>query len=43
MTAEIKKCYYESGEIFSETPYENGVKNGVKKWYYGNGEIMLEQ
>lgn len=39
MTAEIKKWYYSNGKIELETPYLNGVINGIEKWYSRTGEI----
>lgn len=31
---------YRCGEIYSDTIYENGLKNGVKKYYYKNNDII---
>lgn len=39
---EIKKEYYPNGNIKSETPYEDGKKNGIKKEYYESGKIYWE-
>ena len=37
MTVEIKKEYHDNGKLKSETPYVNGVINGVKKTYHETG------
>jgi hypothetical protein len=39
---EIKKQYYKSGKIKSETPYVDGKINGVKKAYFENGVLESE-
>jgi|GEM_PF-1794617 len=36
---EIKRTYYESGELSSETRYVNDKKDGLSKQFYPNGEI----
>ena len=36
---EIKKEYFENGNLRSETPYYNGKKHGVYKEYFKTGEI----
>ena len=41
MKTEIKKEYYNNGNVRSETLYVNG-KIGVKKYYFENGDVMLE-
>jgi antitoxin component YwqK of YwqJK toxin-antitoxin module len=38
----VEKKYYPSGEIECETPYENGMKEGVEKWYYPNGILQQD-
>ena len=30
---EVRKVYYRSGALWRETPYVNGVKRGIEKWY----------
>lgn len=39
---EIKKTYYDTGELESETPYKNNQKHGVAKIYYKNGAVKSE-
>jgi len=39
---EIKRTYYESGELSSETRYINGKKDGEAKQFYPNGQIRKE-
>ena len=39
---EIRKEYYESGDLERETPYVNGVKHGVLKAYYESGALWYE-
>ena len=36
------KTNYPTGELLSETPYENGKINGIQKLYYRNGSLMSE-
>ena len=38
----IVKRYYENGNLESETPYKNGVFEGIVKLYYENGNIASE-
>jgi len=42
MTIEIKKVYYETGELWMETPYKNGKRNGIEKRYYISGKLLSE-
>ncbi|MFH1593195.1 MAG: type II secretion system protein GspG [Candidatus Omnitrophota bacterium] len=39
---EVKKEYYDSGQLYSELPYENGKLNGLGKTYYENGQLFSE-
>jgi hypothetical protein len=32
--------YYESGKVYYETNYLNGLKNGFAKWFYENGSLL---
>ena len=32
--------YYENGNVWYETPYENDEKHGVEKWYDKNGNVI---
>ena len=41
-TVEVKKEYYDSGALYSETPYVNGEKQGIEKHYYESGALELE-
>ncbi len=36
----IRTEYYSEGNVWSETPYKNGVVNGLKKVYYMNGQTL---
>jgi antitoxin component YwqK of YwqJK toxin-antitoxin module len=38
--AEIKRTYYDNGELESECFVINGVKNGEYKIYYPYGELV---
>lgn len=38
----IKREYYESGKLKSETAYKGGKENGVAKQYYESGKLMGE-
>ena len=42
MTTEIKKYYYETGELSYEAPYKNGERHGIWKGYYITGELSYE-
>jgi len=35
-------CEYLSGYLEHETPYKNGVEDGIEKWYYQSGKIEVE-
>ena len=39
----MAKTYSSDGRLLSETPYENGKKNGKHKRYYPNGNVELEK
>jgi uncharacterized protein len=36
---EIKKSYYENGQIMSETVYKGNIKEGEQKWWHENGQM----
>lgn len=36
----IRSEYYSEGNVWSETPYKNGVVHGTKKLYYMNGGVL---
>jgi len=38
----IRRTYYESGELKSEIPYENGKKEGMVRVYYKSGKLMQD-
>ena len=38
----MEKEYYENGNLWYETPYENGVQHGVTKIYYKNGNLKYK-
>lgn len=42
INAEMKKAYYPSGKIQSETLYKDGKMHGVRKLYYANGKLQSE-
>ena len=37
----IAKEYYENGRLAQETPYRNGIKEGIQKIYRKNGKMNL--
>ena len=39
---EVKKEWYENGQLSSEEPYVNNEKHGLCKDWYENGELMFE-
>ena len=39
---EIKKVYFDSGQLKSEIPYINNKKDGTETGYYGTGDIREE-
>ena len=39
--AEVKRTYYESGELESECFEINGKKNGEYKEYYEDGQLYI--
>ena len=39
---EVKSEYYKSGALSSETPFVNGVANGIAKIYYESGALWVE-
>ena len=38
----VVKEYYENGKLERETPYKNGKKEGMTKWYRWNGNLAGE-
>ena len=42
MKTEIKKGYYENGNVWLEITYKNSLKNGIVKHYYYNGKLWYE-
>ena len=38
----IEKKYDSNVDLWIETPYKNGKKEGVERWYYENGNLMRE-
>jgi len=43
LNAEIRKSYYESGELQNTTEYKNNKKNGLYISYYKNGVILYKE
>ena len=39
---EVKKEYYETGELYKETHYKNGQKEGLGTEWYENGKKRIE-
>ena len=39
---DIRRTYYESGELKTESPYENDKKEGMARVYYKNGKLKQE-
>jgi antitoxin component YwqK of YwqJK toxin-antitoxin module len=42
MKTEIKRGYYDNGNLSYEYPYINGVRYGIQVRYYDNGQKYLE-
>lgn len=42
VNTEMKKEYYPSGKLQSETLYKDGQIDGVRKLYYANGKLQSE-
>ena len=40
--SEVRKTYYESGELKSEITFKNGKQEGPFKRYYRNGKLASE-
>ena len=38
----VEKEYYENGNLWIETPYQNGKVDGIVKEYYENGNLATE-
>ena len=38
---EIKKEYYDTGELRRETPFKNGRIEGTRIWYYRSGKVHI--
>jgi antitoxin component YwqK of YwqJK toxin-antitoxin module len=41
-TCSVKRSYYSSGELFSESTHVDGKQNGARRVYYQNGQIKKE-
>ena len=41
-TVQVKKDYWENGNLKSELRYENGMLNGLCTWYMVNGKPQME-
>ena len=39
MSTEIKKGYYENGQLEYEHPYQNGKRHGICKGWWKNGKL----
>ena len=39
---EIRKSYFETGDLWVETPYLNGKEHGTEKIYYKSGALLCE-
>ena len=39
---EVKRMYYENGQLKYEEPYENGEQHGLWREYYENGQLKYE-
>ena len=39
-TVEVRKEYYASGALYSETPLVNGKKHGIARAYYESGALL---
>tara|TARA_B100000767_G_scaffold46004_1_gene40538 strand:- start:65 stop:268 length:204 start_codon:yes stop_codon:yes gene_type:complete len=37
---EVRKTYYESGELRSTVNYVDDLRQGERKWYYKSGELI---
>jgi len=42
MKKEIQKGYYYNGKIMYESPYVNGNRHGLVKWWHENGQLGYE-
>jgi antitoxin component YwqK of YwqJK toxin-antitoxin module len=40
--AEVRKSYYESGQLRKETNYKDDKREGLSKYYYESGQLRLE-
>jgi antitoxin component YwqK of YwqJK toxin-antitoxin module len=38
-SSEIKKTYYDNGQIMSETDYKGNIKDGEQIWWHENGQM----
>jgi antitoxin component YwqK of YwqJK toxin-antitoxin module len=43
METEIKRKYWDNGQLRSERPCVDGIPHGLTKWWYENGQLWLEQ
>jgi antitoxin component YwqK of YwqJK toxin-antitoxin module len=42
MENEIKREYWPDGKLHCEWSYVNGVKHGLQKWYFDNGQLCFK-
>jgi antitoxin component YwqK of YwqJK toxin-antitoxin module len=44
MSKEVKwnRAHYKNGQLSEETPYVNGQRHGIEKWWYSDGQLMWE-
>jgi antitoxin component YwqK of YwqJK toxin-antitoxin module len=42
METEIKRKYWDNGQLRSEHPYMGGIPHGVMKWWYPSGQLGSE-
>ncbi len=40
--AEVRKAYYESGQLQAEENFKDGKKEGITKVYYRSGQVREE-
>ncbi|EMZ37758.1 hypothetical protein C826_01838 [Helicobacter bilis WiWa] len=38
----VEREYYSNGKIYWETPFKNGGREGIEKWYYENGNLNTQ-
>jgi antitoxin component YwqK of YwqJK toxin-antitoxin module len=42
MKEEVKRDWYDNGQLALETSYLNERIHGLKKWWYSNGKLLNE-